>query len=72
MKRLELGYQDILTMPTAERRFHLGLLLKENHDAQDREAEAPKQKGGKGNRTTTIGGNQLKSKLKSGEINPNN
>jgi len=56
-------------MPTAERRFYLGLLLKKRHE------EIEKQEDGKGStstskgqRKTKIGGNTLKNKLKSGDI----
>jgi hypothetical protein len=67
---LGLGYQDILTLPVAERRFHLGLLLKRKERSEELQETSTKNKG-KGTRTTKISGAQLKSKLKSGEINPN-
>jgi len=56
-------------MPTAERRFYLGLLLKKKHQEEELKEEG---KGstttGKGQRKTKIGGNALKNKIKSGDI----
>lgn len=56
-------------MPTAERRFHLGLLLKKRHEDIEKQEEG---KGSvstsKGQRKTKIGGNALKNKIKSGGI----
>jgi len=56
-------------MPTAERRFHLGLLLKRKHDEIEKQEEG---KGGattgKGQRKTRVSGNTLKNKIKSGGI----
>ncbi len=64
-------YQDVLSMPTCERRFFLIRLMNENKKRQE-ETEAHMQnmqsKGSKGTRTTRMGGEQLKQKLKSGEI----
>ncbi len=56
-------------MPTAERRFYLGLLLKNKH-----EEEAKKEDGSdsvstsKGTRKKRIGGRALKNKIKAGEV----
>ena len=56
-------------MPTAERRFHLGLLLKTKQQEQEEmEKSQSNVKNAKGERKTKISGNALKSKLKSGEI----
>jgi hypothetical protein len=56
-------------MPTAERRFHLGLLVKTKKEEQE-EIEKMKNKssGGKGSRQTKISGGELKNKIKSGEV----
>jgi len=71
-----MTYQDVLSCPTFERRFLIQLLMNENKRRQDEQEEAMKNvrasrasgKGSKGSRTTTIGGDQLKQKLLSGEI----
>ena len=68
-----MSYSDILTMPTHERRFFLGMLTK---DIRDKEEEAEKfreetqnrAKGSKGQRSTRITGESLKNKMKSGDI----
>ena len=58
-------------MPTYERRYFLGLLTK---DLKEREAQAEelrnkaKVSGSKGTRKTTVSGDALKSKIKSGQI----
>ena len=68
-----MSYNDILSMPTYERRFFLGMLTKEARDKQE-EAEKLKEeaqnraKGSKGQRSTRISGESLKNKMKSGEI----
>lgn len=69
MQHLELGYNDVMMMPTAERRYHLGKLLKAYHKQQDQQQNQSKSNGK--SRTTTISGDQLKNKLRSGQI-PNN
>ena len=64
-------YSDVLSLPTYERRFFLGLLTK---DIQKKEEEIEKvqqqakSKGSRGNRSSTVSGDALKSKMKSGEI----
>ena len=58
-------YSDVLAMPTGERRYYLGLLI---HKKQKEETEVTNLKNGKGEKTTRISGEALKSKLKSGEI----
>lgn len=58
-------------MPTYERRFYLGLLTKQARQREEHlEAlkEQAQTKGSKGSRSTRISGNQLKNKLKSGDI----
>jgi len=58
-------------MPTCERRFHLGLLVKEKQEEASRMEELQKKsskKTGKGAKQTTISGEALKNKMKSGTI----
>ena len=66
-----MTYQDVLAAPTCERRFFLHKLMNDNEKRQE-ETEAQMQnmqnKNSKGSRTTKMGGEQLKQKLKSGEI----
>ena len=62
-----MSYNDVLSMPTYERRFFLGLLNKESREREERieEMKAKAQtKGGKGSRTTRVSGNALKNKIK--------
>lgn len=64
-------YSDVLSMPTYERRFFLGLLTK---DAKQREEEREEQKeqvqikGSKGTRQTRVSGKALKTRMNSGDI----
>jgi len=56
-------------MPTAERRFYLGLLVQQKQNEQEQYENAKKESSGsKGNKKTTISGNVLKNKIKSGEV----
>jgi hypothetical protein len=56
-------------MPTAERRFHLGLLVKNKQEENERiEQMKNNQSTGKGSKQTKVSGDALKSKIKSGEI----
>lgn len=60
-----------MSLPTYERRFYLGLLTKdasERQEAAEIAKEQAKTSGSKGNRTTRIGGNQLKNRMKNGDI----
>jgi hypothetical protein len=61
-------YSDVLKMPTYERRFFLGLLTKDMQQRKENADQNAQTKQSKGSRTTKISGEQLKSKLKSGEI----
>ncbi len=64
-------YGDVLKMPVYERRFFLGLLTKEHTEKQahmEEMREQAKTKGSKGNRTTKIGGQALKNKIKGGDL----
>ena len=56
-------------MPTSERRFYLGLLVQQKQKEQEHYDNAKKQNSGsKGSRNSTISGDALKNKIKSGEI----
>lgn len=69
MVHLKMGYNDVLNMPTNERRFHIGMLVKNKSDEQERMKERQKNaSGGKGTRKTTISGEALKSRIKSGDV----
>ena len=60
-----------MNMSVYERRQYLAHLLNENekkHEAIEEQQEAINNKGAKGSRTTKVSGEQLKHKLKSGEI----
>ncbi len=62
-----MTYQDVLSVPTYERKFYLDTLLKEN----EKRKESTKDKTystGKGTRSKSISGDSLKNKLRSGEI----
>jgi hypothetical protein len=65
-----VNYSDVLEMPTYERRYFLGLLTKQ---AREREEEYEDRKNktnssSKGKRTTTVSGDALKNRIKSGDI----
>lgn len=66
-----MTYQDVLSTPTYERRFYLTTLVnehtKKNEMMEEKMAEA-RSNNSSGSRTTRVGGEQLKAKLKSGEI----
>jgi len=59
-----------MAMPTATRRYQLHLLMNENRVKKEHYESMSKQNssGGRGTRTTTVSGEALKAKLKSGEI----
>jgi hypothetical protein len=65
-----MTYSDVLEMPTYERRYFLGLLTKQ---AREREEQYEERKNNtksssKGKRTSTVSGDALKSRIKSGDI----
>ena len=66
-----ISYSDVLAMPTYERRYFLGLLTKD-YKQKEEQLEEMKAKqttsNSKGKRTTSVSGDQLKNKMKSGEI----
>jgi hypothetical protein len=66
LKHLGIGYSDVMMMPTGERRFYLNSLIQERTRENERVKQISESK--KGKRTTKIGGDALKTKIKSGEI----
>ncbi len=68
------SYNDVMMMPTYQRRYFLGLLSREHVKRQEKIEEMKEKantKTGKGSKTTRISGEALKNKLKTGQI-PNN
>lgn len=68
-----MTYSDILSMPTYERRFFLGLLTKdivkkEEHIEEMREKAKSSTSTSKGSRTTRVSGAQLKNRINSGDV----
>ena len=68
-----MTYNDILSMPTYERRFFLGMLTNQAREKQEeaekfKEEMQNKAKNSKGQRSTRISGESLKNKMKTGEI----
>ena len=69
IKHLKIPYTDVLAIPVYERRYYLTKLIDENNKKKEQiENQQQNTKNGKGKRTTTISGAQLKSRLKSGQI----
>ena len=60
----------MLSMPTYERRFFLTTFINENEKKREQieEQTANATSSGNGKRTTKVSGDQLKARLKSGEI----
>ena len=66
-----MTYQDVLSAPTCERRFFLLKLIddkQKEHEAVEERMESMNNKNAKGSRTTKVGGQQLKSKFKDGNL----
>lgn len=55
-------------MPTNERRFYLGLLVKTKSEEREQAEQIRKNKSSNGKRTSTVSGESLKNKIKTGEI----
>jgi len=66
---MHITYSDVLIMPTAERRYYLGLLVQSKQKEQEAmDNQTTKSSTSKGTRQSKVSGDALKSKLKSGEI----
>ena len=66
-----MTYSDVMLMPTYERRYYLGMLTKDFERKEEQIEEGKDQAstvGTKGSRTSKVSGNQLKNKMKTGEI----
>lgn len=65
------SYSDIMNMPTYERKFFIGLLMKKQEKRQE-EIDNLKSKASssssKGTKKSRISGDALKTKMKNGEI----
>ena len=71
VKHIGFTYDDVLNMSVYERRQYLSHLLNENNrktEALEEQKEEINNKGAKGTRSTKVSGDQLKARLKSGEI----
>ena len=69
MRHLKMPYNDVMSMPTYERRFFLTTFINENEKRQEKmEAAQLNSTSGSGKRTTKVSGETLKSRLKSGQI----
>ena len=66
-----MTYQDALSTPTYERKFFLLTLINENNkknEMMEEQMQKSRNRNAKCTRSSRIGGEQLKSKLKNGEI----
>lgn len=68
MQHLKIGYSDALMMPTGERRFYLGMLIKNKQEEEERVEKMKSDSNGKGTKKTRISGENLKNRLKNGNI----
>jgi hypothetical protein len=70
MQYLKIGYNDVLNMPTNERRYYMGMLIKSKQEEQAKVDEMKNRANpnAKGSRKTKVSGEALKSKIKSGEV----
>ena len=69
MRHLKIPYSDVLLMPTYERRFFLTSFIQENEKRKEQiENQQMNSSNGSGTRTTKISGEQLKTKMRNGEI----
>mgnify|MGYP003624717550 CR=1 FL=1 len=69
-KHIGWSRQDLMDMSINSRRYQIHLLKAENRAKEESYEEQRKSSGsGGGNRTRSISGDELKGKLKSGEIN---
>lgn len=69
MVHLKMGYSDVMNMPTNERRFHIGLLVKNKSEERERMQQMQKNiSSSNGNRKRTISGEALKSQIKNGQV----
>jgi len=70
-KHIGWSRQDLMDMSINSRRYQIHLLKTENRAREEHYENMRKEysNSGKGKRTRTIGGEELKNKLRNGEIN---
>ncbi len=71
MKHIPASYSDVMSMPTYERRFFIGQLVKQKvqqDEISEKQREASKTNTGKGTRNTRVSGQALKNRMNSGDI----
>jgi hypothetical protein len=68
IQHLKIGYNDVLNMPTNERRFYLGLLVKQKSEEREQAESARRNSSSNGKRTKTISGEALKQQIRSGDV----
>jgi hypothetical protein len=71
VKHIGFTYSDVMNMSVYERRQYLSHLINENqkkNEAIEEQKETINNKGARGSRTSRVTGDQLKAKMKSGEI----
>lgn len=71
MQHLRNPYNDVMMMPTCERRFFLGLATKSAMEREEQIEEMKKNaqnRNSSGGRTTSVSGEALKARMKSGDI----
>jgi len=66
IKHLGASYNDVMEMPTYQRRFFIETLQSENQRQKERAEEV--RNTGKGTRSRTISGETLKDAMKRGDI----
>lgn len=70
--RMKTSRTECFKTPVYERRFKLSVFKKIDEDNQEKLEEEKNNVSINGNRKGRISGEELKSKLKNNEINPNN
>lgn len=62
-------YSDVMSMPTAERRFYIGLELKKNERVQEQAENKPvTTQTSKGTRQTKVSGKAIDSRMRKGDL----
>lgn len=70
--RMKTTRSENFKTPVYERRFRLNIFRKLDEDQQEKYEEEKNTLSGKGKRQSRISGDDLVTKLKNNEINPNN
>lgn len=64
-------YTDVMSMPVSERRYFIGLLMRDNSRREEeieRAKENQSNNGKGGSRTKKISGDSLKTRMKNGDL----